>query len=151
MRLLLDTNVVVDYLGNREPFCKPARLLMIAGKVGEFELWISASQVSDLIYILSNGGKKTLMPQVSHIIEALLDFVNVFAAGKDELVAALHAGWDDPEDAIIHAVALKLKADAIITRNGDDFSKSLVPVMDCEEFFSWLEGKDMSYEELAWV
>ena len=151
MRLLLDTNVVVDCLGNREPFYKAARLLMIVGKVGEFELWISASQVSDLIYILSNGGKKALLPQVSRAIESLLDFVNVFAMGKGELQSALHAGWDDSEDAIIHAVALKLKADAIITRNGKDFSKSSVPVMDCEELFAHLEEKGLVHEELAWV
>ena len=151
MRLLLDANVVVDCLGNREPFYKVARLLMIVGKVGEFELWISASQVSDLIYILSNGGKKALLPQVSRAIESLLGFVNVFATGKEELLSALRASWDDPEDAIIHAVALKLKADAIITRNGKDFSKSSVPVMDCEEFFARLEEKGLVYEELAWV
>lgn len=88
---------------------------------------------------------------MSRAIESLLGFVNVFATGKGELQSALHAGWDNPEDAIIHAVALKLKAGAIITRNGKDFSKSSVPVMDCEEFFACLEEKSLVYEELAWV
>ena len=55
-RLLVDTNVLVDYLGNREPFSQQARLLMILGKVGEYSLWVSATQITDLVYILSNGG-----------------------------------------------------------------------------------------------
>ena len=53
-KLLLDTNVVIDYLNEREPYYEKARLLMIGGRVGEFELWISSSQVTDLVYILSN-------------------------------------------------------------------------------------------------
>ena len=57
VELLLDTNVVVDYLNEREPFYEKARLLMIGGRVGEFELWVSSSQVTDLVYILSNGGR----------------------------------------------------------------------------------------------
>ena len=48
-KLLLDTNVVVDYLNEREPFYEKARLLMIGGRVGEFELWISSSQVNALV------------------------------------------------------------------------------------------------------
>ena len=53
MKLLLDTNVVIDYLHEREPYYEKARLLMTAGRVGEFSLWITSSQVTDLIYILS--------------------------------------------------------------------------------------------------
>lgn len=64
-KLLLDTNVVVDYLNEREPFYEKARLLMIGGRVGEFELWISSSQVTDLVYILSNGGRTSEM-EVCH-------------------------------------------------------------------------------------
>ena len=60
-KLLLDTNVVVDYLNECEPFYEKARLLMIGGRVGEFELWISSSQVTDLVYILSNGGRTSEM------------------------------------------------------------------------------------------
>ena len=63
-KLLLDTNVVVDYLNECEPFYEKARLLMIGGRVGEFELWISSSQVTDLVYILSNGGRTSEMDAV---------------------------------------------------------------------------------------
>lgn len=44
LKLLLDTNVVIDYLDVREPYYDKARLPMTAGYVGELELWITASQ-----------------------------------------------------------------------------------------------------------
>ena len=37
---------------------------MTAGRVGEFDLWITSSQVTDLIYILSEGGKRSLLSRV---------------------------------------------------------------------------------------
>ena len=37
-KLLLDTNIVIDYLNEREPYYQKARLLMIAGRVGELDL-----------------------------------------------------------------------------------------------------------------
>ncbi|MFR8831045.1 MAG: PIN domain-containing protein, partial [Eggerthella lenta] len=68
MKLLLDTNVVIDFLHEREPYYDKVRLLMTAGRVGEFDLWITSSQVTDLIYILSEGGKRSLL---SHVLEQL--------------------------------------------------------------------------------
>lgn len=55
MKLLLDTNVAIDFIHEREPHYRGARLLMTAGRVGESDLWITSSQVTDLIYILSEG------------------------------------------------------------------------------------------------
>ena len=74
-KLLLDTNVVVDYLNECEPFYEKARLLMIGGRVGEFELWISSSQVTDLVYILSNGGRTSEMDAVMGQLRGLRTLV----------------------------------------------------------------------------
>lgn len=82
-KLLLDTNVVVDYLNEREPFYEKARLLMIGGRVGEFELWVSSSQVTDLVYILSNGGRASEMDAAMGQLRGLRTFVNVFAASEE--------------------------------------------------------------------
>lgn len=146
MKLLVDTNVLVDFLGNRQPFAKKAELLMVAGKVGEFELWASSSQITDLIYILSNGGKSEHMPEVAAAIDGLLDFVNLFAPSKNEVRAALRMNWEDPEDALLYAIAQKIEAHAIISRNTKDFEENLIPVYDCEEFFAQLESEGTVYD-----
>ena len=88
------------------------------------------------------------MPQVAESIEGLLKFVNVYAAGVQEIRQGLRACWDDPEDAMLHAVAQKIQAAAIITRNQADFEKSPIPVFDCQEFFEDLASKGVQYAEV---
>ena len=77
-KLLLDTDVIIDFIGQREPFYEKARLLMICGRVGEFSLWISSSQVTDIIFIMTHGGKKKYVPEVLEKLRTLRIFVNVY-------------------------------------------------------------------------
>lgn len=148
-RLLLDTNIVIDYLAEREPFYQDTRLLMIAGYVGEFELWISSPQVTDLVYILSDGGKQSLLPQTLEQLKGLRTFVNVYAVSEREIDAMLASSWKDPEDVLLFEVALNAKADALITRNQADFESELIKVMDCTEFFDWMSAeKGIDYREI---
>ena len=149
VELLLDTNVVVDYLNEREPFYEKARLLMIGGRVGEFELWISSSQVTDLVYILSNGGRTSEMDAAMGQLRGLRTFVNVFAASEREVDVMLAVSWHDSEDYLLYEIALALRADALITRNQPDFPQGLVPVMNCDEFFQWMrDTHGLDYGEI---
>lgn len=149
-KLLLDTNILVDYLNVREPHYASARLLMLTGYAEEFELWISSSQVTDLVYILSEGGRQSMLDETMERLQKLRTFVNVFAVSDREIDLMLAAHWKDPEDYLLVEVALALKADAIITRNQKDFPKNLVPVMDCEEFFAQLKReRGVDYAEMA--
>lgn len=149
-KLLVDTNVLIDFLSVRRPFYDEARLLMIAGRVGEFELWMTSSQVTDLIYVLSDGGRQALMPSVLERLRGLRTFVEVFAVGEAEVDRMLSSSWKDPEDALMFESALSLKADAIITRNAKDFESSLVRAMTAREFFDWLRDEQgVDYQEVA--
>ena len=150
LKLLLDTNIVIDYLHEREPYYRKARLLMMAGRVGEFDLWITSSQVTDLINILSEGGNRALISQVLEQLRGLRTFVNVHAVSDMEVDRMLAASWKDPEDSLIFESALQMKADAIVTRNQKDFESTLVKVVDCEEFFTWMrEEFNLDYDEIA--
>ena len=150
MRLLIDTNIVVDFLRQRRPFDDLARLLMAIGKTGDFELWISPSQLGDLVYILTKGGKANLAGSVSEELRGLCNFVNVCTFGMPELVAALDDAWPDIEDALVYEAAMAIKADAIITRNGKDFSQSKIPVFNCDELFDWYAQEyGIEYAEMA--
>lgn len=152
MKLLLDTNVVIDFVNEREPHYQGARLLMTAGRVGEFDLWITSSQVTDLIYILSEGGKRTLLPRVLEQLRGLRTFVNVHAVSDREIDRMLAASWKDPEDSLIFESALEMGADAIVTRNQADFESSVVKVVDCDEFFAWMRDDfGFDYEEVAFL
>lgn len=147
-KLLVDTNIIVDFLNVREPFYQPARLLMTAGKVGEFNLWVSSSQVTDLIYILTEGGKPHLLPKELDRLRRLRTFVGVANVGADEIDSVLDTAWTDAEDALLHQVALSLHVDCIVSRDKKGFTESLLPVLDCEELFEWLkETRSIIYSE----
>ena len=55
--ILVDTSVLIDYMSMRKPYYEKARLLMLLGSVGEFDLWFSSLQATDLFYVLTDGGK----------------------------------------------------------------------------------------------
>ena len=150
MRLLLDTNIVIDFLNKREPYYDAARLLMLCGKVGEFELWIASNQVTDIVYIATDGGRKDLWPGVSSQLQALRSFVKVYATRDNEIDRMLTSEWEDPEDALLYEVALACNMGAIITRNQSDYGRSIIKVCDANEFFDWMrEDFNRDYAEIA--
>ena len=145
-KLLLDTNVIVDCLQERDVNLESTRLLLALGKVGEFSLWITTSQLTDLISILSHGGKQALMPAVLEQLRKLLTFVHPYSPREQDALAMLQTTWGDPEDALLFEAAKALMADAIISNNAKDFETDAIPVYNSAEFFAWLrEAEGLSY------
>lgn len=147
-KLLLDTNIVIDFLNERDPFYQKARLLMLCGRAGEFDLWISSSQFSDLLYILSEGGRRSELARVTKQLRGLRTFVQVHSLSSEEIDIVLSSPWQDPEDQLLAEAALRLRADAIISRDAEGFKGSLVPVFDCDQFFAKLESEGITYEAI---
>ena len=149
--LMLDTNVVIDYLLDREPFCEKARLLMMLGYANELELWICASQVTDLLYILSDGGKNSLLKNAQDQLRGIRQFVNVFPVSEELIDKTILTNWKDAEDFLLYLCALDLKADALITRNKADFEEQLINIFDCRELIDWIkETRDIDYSLIEW-
>ena len=150
-KLLLDTNVIIDALANREPYAKSAKLILALGMIGEFDLWFSASQATDVFYILSDGGKASRADWAKEQLAKLRSFVGACAFTDDDIDGALASTWRDFEGACINQVAHKVKPDAVITGNVKDFALSDFPVLDCDGLFEWIRHKDnVSYCEIAW-
>ena len=148
-KLLLDTNIIIDFLHHRDPYYEKTRLLMLCGRVGEFNLWITSSQVTDIIYILTHGGNKSRVADVLEKLRALRTFVSVYAVADTDIDKMLATTWSDPEDALLVDLALKMKADAIITRDEDFPATDMIRVHDCPGFFEWLKTeKNVSYDEV---
>ena len=133
----------------RKPFCESARKLLLLGYLGEVELFTSSSQVTDVFYIISRGGKKRYIKQARNAIKAVRGAVGIVQVGEAEVDAALDSSWQDFEDACVYQAARSIRADAIITRNQTDFEESSIKVFSCEEFFDWLEDEEgVVYEEV---
>ena len=147
--ILVDTNVIVDVLAEREGFYDAARKLLAFSEFGDYGLWMSSSQLTDLHYILSNGGRRSEQAAARAAILGVRRFVRVCAPSEREVDLALESAWDDFEDSLVHQAAVSIGARAIITRNAADFTASSIPVFSPAEFFSWLERRhNLHYEEI---
>ena len=130
MTVLVDTNVVLDYLLHRKDYHNAADVFVLAEKA-LITGYISASAITD-IYFLSKGtlGKKPAK-------EALKDLLHVFRPATvtdGHIFQALDLDWDDFEDSVQFTVGEGLSADYIITRNTQDFTSSHIPAVTPEAF-----------------
>ena len=144
MKLLLDSNIIIDFLAKREPFCESAEKLMLLGKTGDLELWVSTTQANDIFYVLGEG-KKSNAELVKEKMQKLKTFIHFCGLNEEHFLNVLDSSWPDLEDACVHEVAVYLSADAIITRNKKDFARSTIPVYDCDEFFAFMKTLGVEY------
>jgi predicted nucleic acid-binding protein len=136
MQVLLDTNVVMDYLVKREPFLEDAErviLLIVNKKVDGF---VSAHTICDLIYIL----RKYLEQEgIREVLVGLCSIFTVINVDKIKLLAALQNNlFNDIEDCLQMECAKAAGVDYIVTRNINDYKYSTIPVIAPKKF---LEGK----------
>lgn len=148
-KLVVDADIILDYLNERDPYHQKARLLMIAGKVGEFDLWMSATQVTDLLYSLSDGEEER-MQLAQEQVQGLRTFIHVYAAGEAEVDAMLKVSCSIPDCALLGQIALALQADAVITHEQSDFEHCPVRAFGCDEFFLWMQQTHgIAYDEIV--
>ncbi len=131
MNVLIDTNVLLDIMLEREPFVKPAEQVFETAKYTTIELFMSATTVTDVYYIArkEKGHEQTLV-----LIEDLLQCVEVISVDKAVILHALHAGLPDFEDAVQEGAAKQAHISMIVTRNGSDFTQSDLDVYPPEAF-----------------
>ncbi|MDR0514060.1 MAG: PIN domain-containing protein [Coriobacteriaceae bacterium] len=149
LKLLLDTNVVIDFLAVREPFYADARRIMLLGALKEAELWLSSHQVNDVFSVASEGGRKSLGQSCQERIRSLRSFMRICTVQEADIDAALDLYWTDLEDACVCCCAQKIKADFIVTRDSKGFARSPIPPKPPDDLFSWLkEERGLVYEEV---
>jgi len=125
LRVLFDTNVVLDLLLDREPFSLDAARCFSRVEAGEIEGWLCGSTVTTLHYLIrkSAGARKA-----RESISLLLSLFEIAPVNKTALEGALKLPFKDFEDAVLHETAHLVNADVIVTRNTADFKQSTIPV-----------------------
>ena len=135
MKILLDANVALDVLLQRQPFYISGLKVLGLSK-GGIELYISASTVTDLYYITCKHlkDKKTAIS----LLKNLLNTVEVASVTNNEIRRALDLDWDDFEDAVQYAAGETMLVDYLVTRNISDFSSVAFPVVSPDELLNIL-------------
>lgn len=127
MRILVDTNVIIDYLMVREPYYMAAEKIFNGCQTGEVTGYIAAHSISNLFYILR---KNLTIEERRELLKSICSLFNVVSIdGKKIRLALNNQGFSDFEDCLQMECAKEVKADYIVTRNVDDFKNSEIKVM----------------------
>ena len=127
----LDTNILLDFLLNRETFGKFALEIFKKKLNDDFVLLTSDNSFLTTYYIISKHTNNTV---ASEKTKNLLTYLEVVPITKSMLQLAYQLNFRDYEDAVQYQCALSLeRLDGIITRNKSDFKSSLLPIFSPEE------------------
>ncbi len=136
MRVLLDTNVVLDFVLQRQQFFTEADEIFLRLKNGEFEAFVSAITPINVFYTTRKEKDKTT---AFSAIEELLILVKIAESNNRIYQNALILNFSDYEDAVQHECAVAEKLDAIVTRNTKDYKNSTITVYSPGEFLQILQ------------
>ena len=143
MKLMFDTNIVVDIISKREGYEDSLHLFKHC-ELGNVSGFVSAITVTDVMYILrkhisfknpedagrskvgSAAGKTDLVRETVQTLLLIVDVANIL---KSDIISAFSSGVKDYEDAVQASCAGRMKADYIVTRNLKDFKESAVPAI----------------------
>ena len=135
MKVLLDTNVVLDLLLKREPFANEAVKIFSLVESKNLEAFLCATTITTVYYLISKSLNKS---QSDKVIEDLLQLFNVAKVDKDVLLASLKNNGKDFEDSVLYTSAKFANVDVIITRDKKGFTNSKVSVQEPKEFLASL-------------
>ena len=133
MKIFLDTNILMDVLLARQPFCLHSALLLELCADGRLDGYISTITFPTLAYILRKGHTPEYVRQKLHVLTDIVKPVD-FTAGL--LKQAITLPFNDLEDAIQYVCAMSCNVEAIITRNIKDFADSGIPAFAPENFLA---------------
>lgn len=123
MKLLIDANILLDVLQNREPHVQASSVIWKLCETEKAKGYVSALTFANLVYIM----RKELDPKkIEETLKALSLIFEFADFNVSDLTHAAELEWDDFEDAVQSVTAERVHADYIITRNVRDFAKSKV-------------------------
>lgn len=123
MVLLIDANIVLDVLQNREGFVKESAMIWKLCETEQAKGYISTLSFANIMYILRKELTPDKIEEVYHKLCLIFEFVDF---NSSILAKAVEMNWKDFEDAVQSATAEQIHADYIVTRNVRDFTRSKV-------------------------
>ena len=137
MRVLIDTNVILDVLLKRSPFYEAAIEVLKLSVREDIQEFVSASAITDIYYIAYKKMRDKAV--VRELLKKLLLIVSVAGVSEEEIQKALELGWKDFEDSVQYSVALLNEMNGLITRNVKDYSSSEIQVWEPNQFLELVQ------------
>lgn len=140
MRILFDTNVVLDVLLDREPFSTISARLFSRVESGKLSGYICATTVTTVYYL---ARKATQAGRAKKEIKKLLLLFKIAPVNLPVIEAALCSQFPDFEDAVIHAAAVHIGAQGIVTRDIKGFKQATIKIFSPHELAVILKTHDV--------
>ena len=137
MRILFDTNVVLDVLLNRRPHSLTASRLMVQVEQKRIEGLLGATTVTTIHYLVTKAiGAARAIRQV----QTLLGLFEVAVVNRAVLSDALTLGFHDYEDAVLHEAGRYAAATGIVTRDPGGFARGTLRVYGPDELLKMVQA-----------
>jgi len=134
MKVLIDTNVILDFLLRREPYYVNAAKINILSEKEFICGYISASAVTDIFYVAKRELKNK--DTVLALIKNILKTTHIVAVRESSIYEALDLEWSDFEDSVQYTAGQSISVNYIITRNPKDFASGYIETVTPEEFLN---------------
>lgn len=134
MKILVDTNIIIDLLAQRKEFYPEAASLFSRADKGEIQLFVSALSFANTHYILNRDLNSSESKKVLLQFKSLVSTINM----SDKIVNLALADnlFKDFEDGIQYYSSMEEGVNLILSRNKKDFKNSSIPVMTAKEFIA---------------
>lgn len=133
-KVFLDTNIILDFLGERETFYEPAAKVVTLADLKKIKIYTSAVSIATTYYLLAKYENHEIAVEKIRKFKVLC---NISIINDEVIDKALNSKFKDFEDSIQYFSAIACGCSTIITRNEKDFKNALIPIMDP---ISFLEG-----------
>ena len=134
MRLMIDTNIFLDVLAERELFFKDSKAVLDLCENKRVQGFLSASSATDIFYLI-----RRQLHSVDLAYKALgsvLDIAKVLTVTNEDVLNAYLQRASDFEDCLLATCAKANQCDAIVTRNKKDFLSFGITLFSPEELLN---------------
>lgn len=137
MKIMCDTNIIIDVLLEREPFIENSYKVLKLCEEHKIEGFVSASSVTDIYYLVR---KYTHSMELAYrAVGKLLEIVKVCAVTNNDVLIAFQKKAKDFEDCLVATCAKSIHCDYIVTRNKKDFEGLGIPAITPTELLLQLK------------
>lgn len=140
MKILIDTNIVIDALTSREPWSKSAEKIFIMAANNIVDMYITASAATDIYYLIRKYLHST--ETARQIMEKLYSLAGILEVKGEDLIDALASPITDYEDAVVEQVARRSGMECIVTRNQKDYEAGITKIFLPGDFIRFMEQEE---------
>ncbi len=137
MKILFDTNIVLDVLLNRAPYSTVATQLFSAVEHRHIQGYLCATTLTTIDYLATKTVGKT---EAKIAICSLLELFSIAEVNQSILKAATFSDFNDFEDAVLYQAGVYAGVDGFVTRNGKDFKTALHPIFTPDELWQAIQA-----------